>query len=97
VLIPEANVSHLMLDDAVVAAVAEGRFAIHAVRDVDAALELMTGMPAGDPAQASPDTVNGRIARRLRQYVELRRGEARTARLRLVRTLRRVDKEDERT
>jgi predicted ATP-dependent protease len=77
VVIPQANVSHLMLRDDVIAAVAAGRFAIHAVAHVDDALALMTGMPAGDPAQPSADTVNGRIARRLRDYARIRTGQAR--------------------
>jgi predicted ATP-dependent protease len=77
VLMPEANVGHLMLRDDVVEAVAAGRFAIHAVRHVDGALELMTGQPAGDPAQPQADTVNGRIARRLGEFARIRRGEPR--------------------
>jgi len=77
VLIPEANVGQLMLRDDVVEAVAAGRFAIHAVRHVDGALELMTGQPAGDPAQPQADTVNGRIARRLGEHARIRRGEPR--------------------
>ena len=46
VVIPAANVQHLMLRHDVVEAVAEGRF--HSTRShVDEALELLTGMPAG--------------------------------------------------
>jgi predicted ATP-dependent protease len=82
VLIPQANVAHLMLRDDVIDAVAAGRFAIHAVRGVDDALELMTGLPAGDPDRPSNDTVNGRIARRLREYSRIRRGEPRGVRRR---------------
>jgi predicted ATP-dependent protease len=80
VLIPEANVTHLMLREDVIDAEAAGRFAIHAVGQVDEALELMTGLPAGDPARPGADTVNGRIARRLHAYAEIRRGEPRVAR-----------------
>ena len=90
VLIPEANVSHLMLRDDVVDAVAAGRFAVHAVRSVDDALERMTGLPAGDPGLAQADTVNGRIALRLREYARLRRGEPRVTRRRAPGMLRRV-------
>jgi predicted ATP-dependent protease len=82
VLIPQANVGHLMLRDDVIDAVAAGRFAVHAVGTVDDAVELMTGMPAGDPARPDADTVNGRIARRLREYAQLRHGEARPGRRR---------------
>jgi predicted ATP-dependent protease len=92
VLIPQANVAHLMLRDDVVDAVASGRFAIHAVRDVDEALAVMTGLPAGDPGMPSADTVNGRIARRLREYSRIRRGEPRGARKRPQLLLRQVVK-----
>jgi hypothetical protein len=44
------------------------------VQTVDEALELLTGMPAGDAARPADDTVNGRIAKRLREYAELRSG-----------------------
>jgi predicted ATP-dependent protease len=67
----------LMLRDDVVEAVAAGRFALHAVRTVDEAIELFTGLPSGDAALPGEDTVNGRIAQRLREYLALRRGEPR--------------------
>lgn len=94
VIIPQANVPHLMLDETVVRAVEQGLFAVHAVDSVDDALELMTGMPAGDPAQPSADTVNGRVARRMREYVALRRGEGRPVRRRRSPFLRRVTGEE---
>ena len=49
VLIPKANVRHLMLRDDVVAAAKAGQFHIYAVSDVDEAIELLTGIPAGIP------------------------------------------------
>jgi predicted ATP-dependent protease len=82
--VPEANARQLMLRDDVVDAVRAGRFALYAVSAVDAALELLTGLPAGDPAQPSDDTANGRIARRLLDYATLRRGEGRSVRRRPV-------------
>jgi len=75
VLIPHSNVSQLMLREDVIDAVAAGRFAVHAARNVDEALELLTGWPAGEAAVPRDDTVNGRIARRLREYATLRRSE----------------------
>ena len=90
VLVPESNVSHLMLRDDVIDAVAAGRFAIHAVRHVDDAVELLTGLAAGDPAQPHADTVNGRIALRLQEYARLRRGEARVTKRQRVVQIRRV-------
>lgn len=47
VIIPRSNVRHLMLRDDVVAAAREGTFRIHAVGNVDEALTLLTGQPAG--------------------------------------------------
>jgi len=46
VLIPEANVRHLMLREDLVQAVADGKFAVHAVRHVDEGLALLTGLSA---------------------------------------------------
>jgi lon-related putative ATP-dependent protease len=48
VLIPAANVKHLMLKPEVVEAVSQGRFHIYAVTTIDEALELFTGLPAGE-------------------------------------------------
>jgi predicted ATP-dependent protease len=48
VIIPTANVRHLMLRSEVVEAVAAGRFRIWAVDSVDAAVELATGQPSGE-------------------------------------------------
>ncbi len=74
VALPEANVRNLMLDEEVVAAVAEGRFHIYPIATVDEALELLTGMPAGkaDPYGHYPEgTVNGKVMRKLERLAEL--------------------------
>ncbi|HET7768739.1 MAG TPA: AAA family ATPase [Chloroflexota bacterium] len=68
VLIPEANVPHLMLKDEVVDAVARGQFHVWAVRTIDEGIELLTGVPAGErlPDGTYPeDTVHGCVQRRL--------------------------------
>ena len=76
VVLPAANVGNLMLSEAVIDAVRDGRFVLHAVADVDAALEVMTGLPAGDPNRPDALTVNGRVARRLGDFAARRpRGE----------------------
>ncbi|MCS7082942.1 MAG: AAA family ATPase [Bacteroidetes bacterium] len=49
VIIPAANVQHLMLHSEVREAVAEGRFHLYAVHDIDDCLELLSGLPAGKP------------------------------------------------
>ncbi len=47
VIIPYQNIDNLMLDKEVLKAVDEGRFHIYAVKHVDEALEILTGIPAG--------------------------------------------------
>lgn len=47
-ILPRANVRDLMLCDEVVEACAEGRFHVHAVETIHQALELLTGVPAGE-------------------------------------------------
>jgi lon-related putative ATP-dependent protease len=64
VIIPAANVPHLMLRRDVVDAVADGRFAVWAVSIIDEALELLTGVPAGqraDDGSYPATSANGRI------------------------------------
>ncbi len=77
VIIPASNVPHLMLRDDVVAAAAEGRFHVVPVATVDEAIEVLTGLPAGTPhhlGEYPEQTVNARVAARLREYATLRRG-----------------------
>ncbi|HSH71213.1 MAG TPA: ATP-binding protein [Deferrisomatales bacterium] len=80
VVIPEANVRHLVLHPEVVDAVAAGRFHIYPVANVDQGMEVLTGLPAGKPGQKG--TVNGlveaaliRMDRRLRDRDRGRRGK----------------------
>ncbi len=73
VIIPQANVQNLMLKEEVVQAVREGRFHLWAVRTVDEAIELLTGVPAGRRQKDGtfPEgTVNARVDRRLRELAE---------------------------
>jgi lon-related putative ATP-dependent protease len=79
VVIPAANVKHLMLREDVVAAVAEGRFRVHAVESVDEAAELLTGLPAGERGAdgAFPGgTLNARVEARLAEFAEKARKAA---------------------
>jgi lon-related putative ATP-dependent protease len=68
VLIPAANVKHLMLRADVVEACAETRFAVYAVETIDQGIEILTGVPAG-AADASGEfpigSVNRAVALRL--------------------------------
>ena len=73
VVIPSTNVKHLMLRADVVAAVRDGRFHIHAIENVDEAIELLTGEQAGKPGPdgAYPEgSVNHWVARRLADFAE---------------------------
>jgi ATP-dependent Lon protease len=65
VLIPEANVRHLILRDDVIGAVAEGKFHIYPVRTIEDGLAILTGMAAGPATLA--DTVTARAAARLKE------------------------------
>jgi lon-related putative ATP-dependent protease len=67
-IIPASNVKHLMLRRDIVAAAEEGRFAIFPMDTVDQGLELLTGIPAGQPdadGHYPAGTLNQRIAARL--------------------------------
>jgi len=48
VIIPAANVKHLMLRNDVVEAVRNGKFRVYAVEQADQAMELLTGFTAGE-------------------------------------------------
>jgi len=64
VIIPQANASQLMLRADVVAAVRDGRFAVHAVTHVDEAIQLLTGIEAGQVQTGGEypnDSINGRV------------------------------------
>jgi len=62
VLIPAANVKHLMLRDDVVEAVAAGRFGVFAVDNVEQGMEILTGIAA--------DALNRRVEARLTDFAE---------------------------
>ncbi len=68
VLIPAANVQHLMLRQDVVEAAAAGKFHIYAVADIDQAIALLTGLTAGE-ADANGEypqgSINGLVAARV--------------------------------
>lgn len=79
VLIPSANVKHLMLRKDVVSACAEGKFSIYAVEDVDQAIELLTGVPAGEADEEGlvPEgSINYLVAAQLNELSALRQAFA---------------------
>jgi predicted ATP-dependent protease len=76
VVIPAANVDHLMLRERVVDAVSEGRFNIYPVATVDEALELMLGRMAGkrgSDGRFPEGSVNALVEDQLRKFAHLRR------------------------
>jgi lon-related putative ATP-dependent protease len=75
VLIPTANIRHLMLRHEVVEAVQAGRFAIYAVEYVDQAMQLLTATEAGminSEGRFPADTVNGLVQEQLQTLAGLR-------------------------
>ena len=75
VLIPIANVKHLMLRQDVVEAAAAGQFHIYAVTTIDEGIELLTGMPAGErdaKGNYPKGTINFLVAQRLQTMAERR-------------------------
>ncbi len=73
VVIPASNVKHLMLRADIIAAAQEGKFHVHAIENVDQAVELLTGIPAGAPAPdgSYPEgSINQRVARRLADFAD---------------------------
>jgi predicted ATP-dependent protease len=73
VIIPQANVRHLMLKQSVVDAVKEGLFAIHAVSTVDQCLEILTGKSAGNTKADGTFTqrsIGAEVVKRLREIAK---------------------------
>ena len=82
VVIPKANVRHLMLDDGVVDAVAAGRFRIWAIDHVDEGIEVLTGVRAGTArpdGTFADDTIHGRVQAKLGEYAQRLAEHARAA------------------
>ena len=68
VLVPRANLPHLMLDDEVVRAVRDRRFRIWPMETVDDGLALLTGLDAA--------TIHDRVAERMSAFTEQARAMA---------------------
>ena len=70
VIIPASNVKNLMLRRDVVAAATEGQFAVFPIDSVDQGLELLTGIPAGQP-DADGNYPNGSLNQRIAARLDL--------------------------
>ena len=80
VVIPAANVKHLMLKEEVIDAVRAGRFHIYAVSTIDEGIEILTGKEAGrqqEDGTYPEGTVNWAVQNRLRELAEKVKGFAR--------------------
>ena len=76
VVIPKANVQHLMLRDDVVAAIRKGSFRIYPIERIEEGVELLMGMPAGiaGPDGAFPSgSIYKLISLRLDRYAAMAR------------------------
>lgn len=79
VLIPKANVQHLMLRQDVVKAVESGRFHIYPVGAIDEGIEILTGLAAGDPDEQGnfPEgSINDLVHKKLVELAEARQAFA---------------------
>ncbi len=76
VLIPRSNVQHLMLREDVVEAIADKRFAIFDIGNIDEGIEILTGTKAGERDENGsfpPGTINRKVEDRLRSFAIARR------------------------
>ncbi|MSO69012.1 MAG: ATP-dependent protease [Alphaproteobacteria bacterium] len=81
VLIPQANVKHLMLRKDVVDACKAGKFVVYPIATIDQGIELLTGVSAGargGDGKYPKDSINGRVEQRLRRFAEARRSFGRS-------------------
>ena len=80
VIVPASNVQHLMLRRDVVEAVKAGQFHVYPIHTVDEAMELLTGVPAGERDEEGNFTagsVNQLVEARLIELAEKQRAFAR--------------------
>jgi predicted ATP-dependent protease len=80
VLMPRANLPHLVLREDVSRAIKDARFHLYCVDNVAQGIEILTGLPAGDRDGAGrfpASSVFGRVERRIIEIAErLRRAES---------------------
>ncbi|MCR8913384.1 ATP-dependent protease [Marinobacter panjinensis] len=74
VILPASNVEHLMLNSDVRKAIADGDFSIYPVTHINQAIELLTGMEAGEPdgnGEFPEASFNQAVANRLFRFAEI--------------------------
>ncbi len=75
VIIPSTNIRDLMLKQVVIDAAEAGKFQVYAVKHVEQAMELLSGLPAGvtDNQGIYPSqTINGMVQQRLAEWLAIR-------------------------
>jgi lon-related putative ATP-dependent protease len=75
VVIPAANVKHLMLKSQVRDAVLKDKFRVYAVEHIDECMEILTGLESGErdkEGQFPKGSLNRRIVESLEEYADLR-------------------------
>ena len=76
VMIPQANVKHLMLSQQVVDAVADGQFNVYPIETIEQGIELLTGIPGGemdDDGLYPAGSINQMVVARLEEMAEVQR------------------------
>jgi predicted ATP-dependent protease len=68
VVVPEANVRHLMLKTDVLDAIERGQFHVWSVRTIDQGIQLLTGVSAGT-RQADGSYPEGTVHERVRRHL----------------------------
>ena len=75
VLIPASNVKHLMLRQDVIEAVRAGKFQIYPISTIDEGIEVLTGLPAGEPDDSGnypAESLNAKVQQRLAELAKKR-------------------------
>ena len=80
-IIPRSNIKNLILREDVMESIRAGKFHIYPMDNVDEAITLLTGAPAGERntrGQYPKDSVNGKVQRRLKHFADLRNNHRQT-------------------
>ncbi|MDH5394754.1 MAG: AAA family ATPase [Gammaproteobacteria bacterium] len=75
IIIPETNISHLILRDDVIDAIEKNQFSIYPVSNVNQAISILTGVSAGERDENNnfpEDSINFRVEQRLLEMAELK-------------------------
>lgn len=87
VVIPVQNIDNLMLKEEILAAVRDGKFHLYAVRRIEEGIELLTGIPAGEPdanGRYPEGTVFRKVSDKVLSYYEKMANAARQSEDRLT-------------